>query len=219
MKVILLITRKGGSGKTTLSKHFAVEFLKYMKNVAIVDLDPQGSLAKWSERRFEKGYTEPKLVNIDIDELKTGLKQLEDFGAEAVIIDCPGIFVKYLKKAIEVSDFAVIPTKPTNDDLEFANENVDLIESVQAINDKGCCKPFFVINEATAGDNFVDHAYRALAQLAPVLGVINRTNLFAKASLEGKVITELPASVQRQVKAVKQVKDIAKALRRHIKKG
>jgi chromosome partitioning protein len=219
MKVILLISRKGGSGKTTICKHLAVELSKTFRNVAVIDLDPQGSLTKWYDRRSRSGYDRPVLVNVDLEDLKGELDKLEGMGGEIAIIDCPGAFVNYLKKAIQLCDFAIIPTKPTNDDLEFANENLEIIEQISRPEGRGACKTFFVINEATPSDKFVMFAHQKLAQLVPVLGIVNRTNLFAKASLAGQVIGEMPAGVRRQVKAVKQIEDIAKALLCHIKKG
>ena len=48
MKVVALASRKGGSGKTTLAGHLAVEAERRGAGpVAMIDVDPQGSLADW----------------------------------------------------------------------------------------------------------------------------------------------------------------------------
>ena len=48
MRIIVLASRKGGSGKTTLAGHLAVQAeLSGAGPVALVDADPQGSLADW----------------------------------------------------------------------------------------------------------------------------------------------------------------------------
>ncbi|MDE2462343.1 MAG: ParA family protein, partial [Alphaproteobacteria bacterium] len=52
MHVLVLASQKGGSGKTTLSGHLAVEaMLAGVGPVALIDTDPQGSLAEWWNAR------------------------------------------------------------------------------------------------------------------------------------------------------------------------
>ena len=48
MRVIVFASQKGGSGKTTLAGHVAVEAEREGAGpVALIDTDPQASLAKW----------------------------------------------------------------------------------------------------------------------------------------------------------------------------
>ncbi len=52
MFVMSLASQKGGSGKTTLSGHIAVEAERQGAGpVAVIDADPQGSLADWWNAR------------------------------------------------------------------------------------------------------------------------------------------------------------------------
>jgi chromosome partitioning protein len=55
MRVLALSSQKGGSGKTTLSGHLAVQAqLAGSGPVCLIDIDPQGSLADWwNEREAE----------------------------------------------------------------------------------------------------------------------------------------------------------------------
>lgn len=46
--IITLAQQKGGSGKTTVAAHLAVAFSQGGKSVAILDVDPQGSLGRGS---------------------------------------------------------------------------------------------------------------------------------------------------------------------------
>src|ERR1043165_8245555 len=50
-KILTLAQQKGGAGKTTLAAQLAVAFASGGKSVALVDIDPQGSLAHWSKLR------------------------------------------------------------------------------------------------------------------------------------------------------------------------
>lgn len=52
MQVIVLASQKGGAGKTTTARHIAVEAERQGEGpVALIDVDPQGGLARWWNRR------------------------------------------------------------------------------------------------------------------------------------------------------------------------
>jgi chromosome partitioning protein len=55
VRVLALASQKGGSGKTTLSGHLAVQAQRAGAGpVVLIDIDPQGSLADWwNEREAE----------------------------------------------------------------------------------------------------------------------------------------------------------------------
>ena len=48
MKIIAVLSQKGGSGKTTLSINLAIAAAKAGKQVVLIDIDPQQSAARWS---------------------------------------------------------------------------------------------------------------------------------------------------------------------------
>ena len=81
MKVVVLASRKGGSGKTTLAGHLAVQAERAGAGpVALIDTDPQGSLAGWwNERRSEApGFVTTTLAQLpsDLERLRTILPHL-----------------------------------------------------------------------------------------------------------------------------------------------
>ena len=47
-KVITVINRKGGVGKTTLAGNLAGELLALERRTAVLDLDPQATLTTWA---------------------------------------------------------------------------------------------------------------------------------------------------------------------------
>src|SRR5687768_15770571 len=54
MRVLAMASQKGGSGKTTLSGHLAVQAqLAGAGPVCLIDIDPQGSLADWWNERHD----------------------------------------------------------------------------------------------------------------------------------------------------------------------
>ncbi|HEU4581747.1 MAG TPA: AAA family ATPase [Polyangiaceae bacterium] len=52
MQIIAVLSRKGGSGKTTIAENLAVEAAEQTgKPVVLLDLDPQATAANWGDRR------------------------------------------------------------------------------------------------------------------------------------------------------------------------
>ena len=87
MRIIVLASRKGGSGKTTLAGHLAVQAeLSGAGPVALVDSDPQGSLADWWNLRAAAA---PSFVQAGLDELPQTVERLRAHGTGLLIIDTP----------------------------------------------------------------------------------------------------------------------------------
>jgi len=59
MNVVAVAAQKGGVGKSTLAQCLAIEGLKEGRRTAIIDMDPQQSVAKWGVRRAAKGHPRP----------------------------------------------------------------------------------------------------------------------------------------------------------------
>ena len=51
MRVLVFTTQKGGAGKTTLAASLAVAAVSDGESVHAIDIDPQGSLYSWGQRR------------------------------------------------------------------------------------------------------------------------------------------------------------------------
>ena len=85
MQVLTIASQKGGTGKTTLSAHLAVEAeLAGAGPVAVVDTDPQGSLAAWWNTRVADT---PLFAAVNIAQIQEHLALLREQGINLVIID------------------------------------------------------------------------------------------------------------------------------------
>ena len=72
MKVLALCSQKGGVGKTTLCGHLGVEAeIKGHGPVALIDTDPQGSLASWWN---EREAPEPVFAQVIVAALEVGVR-------------------------------------------------------------------------------------------------------------------------------------------------
>ena len=86
MKVLSIVSQKGGTGKTTLATHLSVEAERNGQTTALIDLDPQASAAKWGDHRQADP---PAVVATPASRLKHWLEIAENNAATLAIIDTP----------------------------------------------------------------------------------------------------------------------------------
>jgi chromosome partitioning protein len=89
MRILTIASQKGGAGKTTLTAHVAVEAERAGAGpVAVVDTDPQGSLAAWWNTRQADT---PRFAAVDMSQLEAQLTGLDEQGMQLVVIDTPRV--------------------------------------------------------------------------------------------------------------------------------
>lgn len=183
MRVICLASQKGGSGKTTLSGHLAVEADRDgIGPVALIDVDPQGSLADWWNQRQAET---PLFARTALDRLRGDLDELRRAGVGLVVIDTPPAITMAIQEVIAVSDFVVIPTRPSPHDLRAVGATVKLVHK--------CRKPLvFVVNAATPRARITSEAAIALSQFGTVAPVtIHQRTDFATSMIDGRTVMEI----------------------------
>ncbi len=191
MFVIVLASQKGGAGKTTLCGHLAVEAERTGAGpVAIIDTDPQASLAKW---RHERAAKAPHLVPVEHSGLAPALGQLRNDGFRLVFIDTPPANTDFISEVIGHADLVIIPTKPSPHDLRAVGATVGMADRQR--------KPLiFVINDATPRARITAETAVALSQhgvVAPVM-LHHRTD-FAASMVDGRTVGEAsPKSISAQ---------------------
>jgi chromosome partitioning protein len=188
MNVIVVASRKGGSGKSTLTAHLAAHANKSSRPCLLVDADPQGSLTLWHGLR---GTGEPAL--------KSGLRGVADIVKAArsdyewVFIDTPPLMSAAVTEAIRSATLVVIPTRPTVFDLNAVRETIDLCRTSR--------KPYAVVINAAPSKRedvespIVTQAREGLEKLrVPVWSgqISNRTN-FSIALAAGEGVREYDA--------------------------
>lgn len=127
MKTLALVTQKGGSGKSSLAASIAVAAEEAGERVFMLDVDRQGTLARWIDRRTAEtsGFDR---VNSEA-ELNTALATLADQHFTLTIIDTPGTDSPLVTAAIRAADLCVIPTRPTPADLEATQPTLEAIQA------------------------------------------------------------------------------------------
>jgi chromosome partitioning protein len=183
MRVLAMASQKGGSGKTTLSGHLAVQAQRAGHGpVVLIDIDPQGSLSDWwNERSAEY----PAFAQTTVARLAADLEILRQQGFKLAVIDTPPAITMAIQSVIQVAELIVIPTRPSPHDLRAVGATVDLCERAG--------KPLvFVVNAATPKARITSEAAVALSQhgtVAPIT-VHHRTD-FAASMIDGRTVMEV----------------------------
>lgn len=186
MRIIVLASQKGGSGKTTLAGHLAVQAeISGAGPVALIDTDPQGSLAKWWNARQAQT---PAFVAARFENLKADLDALREQGFKMVFIDTPPAVTKAIAHVVSFADLVIMPTRPSPHDLRAVGATVEIASAHNK-------SMIFVINAATARAKITAEAAVALSQhgtVAPVM--LNHRVDFAASMTDGRTVMEYGAS-------------------------
>lgn len=130
MKVIALISQKGGSGKTTLATSLATQgYIEGLKTL-LIDLDPQGSSYKWGKRRTIPAPTVMTAQAVGLEQILEGAKEQ---GVDLVVIDTAPHSEKDARKACEVADLVLIPCRPSIHDLDAIEDTLNIAQLTKTL--------------------------------------------------------------------------------------
>jgi chromosome partitioning protein len=183
MRVLAMASQKGGSGKTTLSGHLAVQAQRAGHGpVVMIDIDPQGSLADWWNER-DAEY--PAFAQTTVARLAADLEALRQQGFKLAMIDTPPAITMAIQSVIQVAELIVVPTRPSPHDLRAVGATVDLCDRAG--------KPLiFVVNAATPNARITTEVAVALSQHGSVAPVtIHQRVDFAASMIDGRTVMEV----------------------------
>jgi chromosome partitioning protein len=155
LKTIVITSQKGGSGKTTLAAHLAVEAERAGDSPAwLIDTDQQATLSQWHDRREQET---PQRAEMPFARLADGLADIAKRGAAYCFIDTAPTISNQTGAIINLADLILIPVRPSPADLWSVSETVELVKSAG--------KPFlFVITQAKAQATITAQTIAALSQ-------------------------------------------------------
>lgn len=201
MNVLVTASRKGGSGKTVVTRHLAVAALRSgIGRVAVVDLDPMRGLSRWWQRRPEDGLELVQLAPEGMpssthedraaaalaaaQQLDGAIPALRAQGYSLLLIDTPPAADEIVRLAVRAADLVLVPVRPSPDDLDAVGETADLVA--------GLNRPMvFVINSATKRARLTGDAAVALSQHGTVApSTLHRSDAYAASALDGLTVQE-----------------------------
>jgi chromosome partitioning protein len=115
---------KGGSGKSTVASCLAVHWHLQGRRPTLIDADPQRSIARLATRERALGGV-PVLEDTTENVWKTA-RGLSAAGAP-VIIDTPGFRSVTTLACIAITDFLLVPVKPSPFDVDRMLDTLDVL--------------------------------------------------------------------------------------------
>lgn len=183
MQTLAMIAQKGGTGKTTLALSLAVAAEAAGWSVLIIDLDPQASACKWSDRRASEA---PSVIDAQPARLAAALARADQSGIDLAIVDTPARIEQAAIEAAKAADLVLIPCKPSILDLETLRTTVELVQGRSRI------APLLVLNAVPSQGTRNEQAAEAIGGmgLEVCLAQVGQRVAFEYAAQVGLAVTE-----------------------------
>lgn len=230
--IISFVQTKGGTGKSTLALNIA--FSRHMnslyESIALVELDPQGTLRAWWDERTEIGRP---ASNVSFHHISSTQKEVFADGIKSIsahndliVMDIPGESTGKLhtRFACAVSDLVIIPMRTsTNDEAAFADNLYPIIKEVIKVDPKRK-KCFYVLPSFThpkASTQNIAGYFSAI--LPPSVACMKITypdrTIYENFNREGSTLNEYSDSVRtnkrhhkQTLMAINDMEEIAKTI-------
>ncbi len=211
MKTLAILSRKGGTGKTTLTVNLAVAAEQAGHKVAIVDLDSQASASEWSDWRVSgTGKTTPAVISVHSARLPQVLHKLQQDGTTFAVFDTPPKIEDIAADAAKAADLAIIPCKLSAFDLKA-------IEKTIMIGNMAKCPMRIVFNAVRARTSMLRPAKQAVrvyeVDVAPC--IVGDRVVFSHSVMEGLGVMEYDAKGKASIEIQALFRYIAKELEAH----
>ena len=196
-RVITVAQRKGGAGKTTLAAQLAVAWSKAGAQVALLDIDPQGSLAAWVGLRRTRlgdaaiGFEFAALPGWRAEQWIADQAR----AADLVIIDSPPHVETEARIAVRAAGLVLIPVQPSPLDLWATEATLAMAKNEHR-------RALAVLNRVAPRSSATEHIAGNLAQLGATVAAARIGNRVAlvQAMAQGlgvlETATASPAAVE-----------------------
>lgn len=212
--VLVLATSKGGAGKSTLVRNLAAHWFNIGRDVAVIDADPQASI--YSRHNIDGPLGKMKVIaepeeNVQhiIDEIKTQ--------HDIVVVDTGGFRNRTTIRALIKADLAIIPLKPSADDVASALDTYNLIKELNETSDliNNPIKYRMVLTMTQQGTVIARHIRQELegAGYLTLKGEMYHRVAYPEAALHGlsPCITDPEGAAARDIATiVKEINEVAK---------
>lgn len=198
-KVITIAQQKGGAGKTTVAAHLAVALAQKGNRVAVIDIDPQGSLGYWHrirEERLGEGYTGLSFSTLSGWRVGSEVSRLRK-QCDFIIIDSPPHTETEARTAIRSADLIIVPVQPSPTDFWATQATLDLAKAERV-------PVRVVLNRVNNNSRLASIISDELTDLAD--STLGNRVLFASSLLEGRTATE----VEPTSPAAQEIKSLVK---------
>ena len=157
---------------------------KKSAKVALLELDPQGSVADWTSRR---DLEDPIVLSAMPGNLEAYLDHARKDRADGVVIDTPPHAGATIDTAIRAADLVAVPIRPGPFDINAASGTIQIMRETRT-------PELFVLSQVSASESEGDDTEAVLTELHPDVPVakarLGHRKGFRQALISGQVITE-----------------------------
>ena len=206
-KILAVAQQKGGAGKTTIAVQLGVWWACQGRKVALLDVDPQGSMKAWHGLRSEAGLDGSLSVSdvagwklsSEIDSLKRD--------NDLIIVDTPPHAETDARVAVRAAQLILVPVQPSPMDWWATKPTLDMAAKEKT-------KFLLVLNRLPARGKLAD-AIRAKIEAAGLplaKASLGNRSAFAVSMMEGKGVAE----TQPKGTAAAEIEALAKEIEKLI---
>lgn len=208
-KILTIAQQKGGAGKSTLAAHLALAWALRKKSVALVDIDPQQSLAAWYAAREEQlgedatGITFEAVTGWRAARTVEKLAENHDF----VLIDSPPHADTDARVAVRAAGLVLVPAQPSPLDVWATLPTLELAQKEKSA-------ALMVLNRVPPRANLTAQMMTKLGDypVKVAKSTIGNRVAFADAMMSGRTALETkPSSI-----ASKEIRALANELTKKI---
>lgn len=181
-KVLVFLSQKGGSGKTTLAVHTAVAASEAGMKTVLIDTDPQHSATVWGDARTSD---EPQVATVAGSEIDRVLIAARAEGIGLAVVDTAPHTAPEAARIARNADLVLIPCRPTAFDLAAAGSAAMIVKAAGV-------SGAFVLSACPVRAPEIAETRKALAGYGlPVAPVeITERRAFSRAIATGRAVTE-----------------------------
>lgn len=153
MKVLAILSQKGGTGKTTLAVNLTVEAGRRLgAGVGLIDLDPQASATHWGDGRQT---SVPVVISCQASRLEHHLEAFRKEQYQWVVIDTAPHSETAAINAARQADLVLIPSRPAIFDLRAIAATIEIADVAKV-------KAYAVLNAVPPRGSLAEEAEEAI---------------------------------------------------------
>jgi chromosome partitioning protein len=209
-KVLTMAQQKGGAGKTTLVAQLAVALAAgRRRKVALVDIDPQGSLSQWFRIREAAGDgLDIHMTAVTGWRAQAAVEKLKT-SHDLILVDSAPHAEIEAKIAVRLADLIIVPVQPSPLDLWATEPTLALARSEKR-------NVLIVINRAQTRMKLAEALAARIADLGADVAeaTIGNRTAFAASMMEGRGVVETAPKSKAAMEMLTLADEITKRLPR-----
>ena len=189
--IILIGSKKGGVGKSTIATNIAAYLACAGKDVILIDADIQRTSSNWFHDRCETDFAQIMCVQ-QYDNLRSSLRGFSR-RYEYVIVDCQGRDSTELRTGLLVCDICIVPCKPSQADLDTIPVMSDMLKQAREINES--LQAYCVLTMSPTNPAITEIAdsrlfFEKLSEIKLLNTTISERKVYRDALADGKGVVE-----------------------------